>query len=140
MEEIPNVFDTLLRLGNTPLSGVHVQQPAYDRTIRRMQSAAEQGLGEAVPAGYVELLMVTNGVQINAAYFKPSADLVPENLDVPRADVIVLGNAGNVTEFVFDRRDRPFHIINMGFPNERFASFDTFAELLAVVMRGQGVV
>jgi hypothetical protein len=139
MEEIPNVFETLLRLGNTPVSGVHVQRPAYDRTVRRMQYAAERELGERVPDGYVELLLVTNGVQINSAYFTSAAHLVPENQDVPRSEVIALGNAGSVAEFVFDRRDRRFHIINMGFPDERFASFDTFAELLAAVMREQRV-
>jgi hypothetical protein len=34
---------------------------------------------------------------------------------------------------VFDRRDRRFHEINMGYPDERMASFDTFEELLWAV-------
>jgi hypothetical protein len=140
MSETASVFDTLTRLGAERLSGVHLQPPAHGRSIRRMQDEARKELGELVPDEYIALLKVTDGVQINGAYFKSAENLVPENLDVPRVEIIVLGNAGNNSEFVFDRRDRRFHTINMGFADERFASFDTFAELLVTVVREQGVV
>jgi len=42
-----------------------------------------------------------------------------------------------VAEFVFDRRDRKFHTIHMGFPDERYASFETFAEMLTAVLHEQ---
>lgn len=45
-----------------------------------------------------------------------------------------------MAEFVFDRRDRQFHTINMGFTDERFASFDSFGGLLAAVLQEQQVV
>jgi hypothetical protein len=43
----------------------------------------------------------------------------------------------NNAELVFDRRDRKFHTINMGFPDERFATFGTFEELLLTILREQ---
>ncbi len=58
----------------------------------------------------MRLLRLTNGAQINGAFFKEAENLVLENLDVPRAHVIVLGNAGNVDEYLFDTRDRHFHV------------------------------
>jgi hypothetical protein len=85
----------------------------------------------------VRLLRLTNGAQINGAFFKEAENLVLENLDVPRPDVIVLGNAGNVDEYVFDTRDRHFHIVTFGFEDERAASFRTFEELLLRVFRDQ---
>jgi hypothetical protein len=51
-----------------------------------------------------------------------------------------LGNSGNHAEFVFDRRDRKFHTINMGFPDERLATFDRLGELLIAVLREQQVL
>ena len=48
--------------------------------------------------------------------------------------VIVLGNDGNVAEYVFDKRDGRFHTINMGFPDEKFATFDTFEDMLSAVL------
>lgn len=63
-----------------------------------------------------------------------------ENLDVPRPAIIVLGSAGNLDEFVYDRRDAQFHIITMGYPDERIASFDTFDALLEAVLREQQVL
>ncbi|MBL8798445.1 MAG: hypothetical protein JNM56_31410 [Planctomycetia bacterium] len=140
MAEAANALATLARLGDDPLSGVHLQPIAGEAAIRRMQSAARRDLGEPVPDEYAALLRVTNGVQINGAYFKSAEHLVPENLDVPRPEIIVLGTEGNMAEYVFDRRDRRFHTINMGFPDERFASFGSFEELLAAVLHDQQVL
>lgn len=140
MAEACDQLMTLARLGGDPTGSVYLQPAADEAAICRMQTAARRDLGEPVPDEYVALLRVTNGVQINGVYFKSAEHLVPENLDVPRPEVIILGTEGNVAEFVFDRRDRRFHTINMGFPNERFASFGSFAELLADVLREQQVL
>jgi hypothetical protein len=140
MAEAAKVLATLGRQGSDPMSGVYLRSAADEKAIRRMQEAARQHLGEAVPDGYEALLRVSDGAQVNGAYFKPAEHLVPENLDVLRPEVIVLGNSGNTAEFVFDRRDRRFHIINMGFPDERFSSFESFTGLLAAVLCEQQVV
>lgn len=66
-------------------------------------------------------------MQIDNALFKPADQLVPENLDLLCPYCVLLGTAGNLDDFVFDRRDGRFHITTMGFPDERLASFDTFA-------------
>lgn len=65
-----DVVATLARLGSDPLSGVHVQPAADEGAIRRRQELAQRHLGGPVPDEYVALLRVTNGVQINGAYFK----------------------------------------------------------------------
>jgi hypothetical protein len=59
-----------------------------------------------------------------------------ENLGLERAEVVGPGHAGNLALFVFDRRDREFHAINLGFPDKRFETFDSFA-MLATVLREQ---
>jgi len=133
------IQETLTRLARESM-GVYLQAAANETAIRRMQEAARQDLGEAVPEEYAEFLRFSNGVQINNSYFKTAEHLVLENLDVPRPEIIVLGNDGNVAEFVFDRRDRKFHTIHMGFPDDRYASFGTFAEMLTTVLREQQVL
>jgi hypothetical protein len=135
-----DVLETLARLGADPANAVYLQAPATEAAIESMQSDARRDLGEAVPESYVRLLRLTNGVQINGAYFKKAEHLVLENLDVPRPEIIVLGNSGNVEEYVFDRRDRRFHIINMGYPDEQLESFATFEELLVKVMKDEQVL
>lgn len=135
-----DILQTVVRLGHDPLSGVYIQPAADEEAVHRMQIAAQQELGEPVPEGYAELLRVTNGVQINGVYFKSAVNMVPENVCVFRPEILVLGTEGNVAEFVFDRRDRRFHTINIGFPDERFASFDSFAEMLAAVLHEQQVL
>jgi hypothetical protein len=116
---------------------VYLKPPAAENALDQMQAAARQNLGKPVPQAYVALLRVTNGVQINGAFFKSAEDLVPDNLDAERAEIIVLGTEGNVAEFVFGRGDRQFHTINMGFPDERLETFDSFADMLAMVLREQ---
>jgi hypothetical protein len=130
----------LSRLASEPRSTVYLQPPASEAAIAAMQAAASRELGDAVPGGYLALLRASNGLQINGAYFKEAENLVPENLDAPREAVIVLGNQGNVSECVFDRRDGRFHIVAMGAEDERLASFDTFAEMLLAVMRDEQVL
>jgi hypothetical protein len=118
---------------------VYLRPKADEAAIGYLQVAARRDLGEAVPDGYLALLRVTNGVQINGAYFKEAENLVAENLDVPHPEVIVLGNDG-MAEYVFDKRDRRFHMINAGFPDERFSSFGSFEEMLLNVMAEQQVL
>jgi hypothetical protein len=124
------VYETMARLGADPERAVYLRPGASEAAIRNLQRDARQGLGEEVPESFVRLLRLTNGAQINGAFFKEAENLVLENLDVPRPGVIVLGNAGNVDEYLFDRRDRRFHVVNFGFADERLASFQTFEELL----------
>jgi len=131
---LSEVFGVLGRLGKDPASGVHLRTGCSEDALRELQAGAKQHLGAEVPESYVLLLRMTNGVQINGADFKTAEHLVLENLDVPRPEVIVLGNDGNVAEYVFDKRDGRFHTINMGFPDEKFATFDTFEDMLSAVL------
>jgi hypothetical protein len=122
------------------MGGVHLHPPATEATIKAMQKAARRDLGEPVPKAFTKLLRMTNGLQINGAYFESAEHLVLDNIDLSRPEIILLGNAGNVDQYVYDKRDRKFHTIHMGFPNERYASFDTFEELLNTVLREQQVL
>lgn len=130
----------LSELGADPENAVYLRPGASEEAIRTLQVVARKHLGEEVPEAYVRLLRLSNGMQINGAFFKEAENLVLENLDVPRPEIIVLGNEGNMAEYVFDKRDERFHIINMGFPDERFDSFETFEEMLLTVFREQQVV
>jgi hypothetical protein len=132
-----SVYDTLTRLGADPERAVYLRPGAGEAAIRNLQRDARERLGEHVPESFVRLLRLTNGAQINGAFFKEAENLVLENLDVPRDHVVVLGNAGNVDEYVFDTRDRHFHVVTFGFEGERVASFQTFEELLVCVFRTQ---
>ena len=135
-----DAFQAVAQLGADSTAGVDLAPGCDDAIINDMQSAAERELGEPIPQSYVRLLRITNGVQINGAYLKKAEHVVPENLDVPRPEIIVLGEEGNTAEFVFDKRDRQFHVINMGHPDERFASFGTFDEMLLNIMKEQQVL
>ena len=130
----------LARLGMKPGSGVHLNRGCSEDALRELQAGARKHLGEEVPESYVCLLRLTNGMFINGADFKRAEHLVLENLDMTLPEVIVLGNSGNVAQYVFDKRDRRFHIINLGFPDEKFASFETFEDMLSTVLVEQQVV
>lgn len=129
----------LAALRERPPEDVYLNEPADDDALARMQADAMRHLGRAVPGEYELLLRVTNGVQINGAYFKSAEDLVPENIDVAMPEIIVLGNRGNIDHLVYDHRDQRYATINMGFRDERFAVFERFADLLVEVMRLEDV-
>lgn len=133
-------FSLLAWLGGNPRSGVYLRPPCDEATLEHLQTAARRDLDEEVPQSFLRLLRITNGVQINGAYFKEAEILVPENLDLSWPEVIVLGTEGNMVQYVFDRRDREYHTINMGFPDERFASFTTFDAMLLAVLQEQQVI
>jgi hypothetical protein len=132
-----DALPTLVRLG---VEGkVSLAPRATELAIRQMQAAAKRDLQEPVPDAYVALLRIANGIQIQGAFFKEAENLVPENLDINHPEIIVLGNSGNMAYYVFDKRDKRFHTINLGFPDERFESYDSFEEMLIGVMKEQGV-
>lgn len=132
-----DVFPTLIRLGAN--GSVYLPPKASEAAIRRMQEAAKRDLGEPVPDSYVALLKISNGIAIQGACFKEAENLVPENLDLDHKEVIVLGNDGNMAYYVFDKRDRRFHTINLGYPDERFESYDSLEDMLIGVLKEQGV-
>jgi hypothetical protein len=134
-----DVVEQLIRLGRSELSGVHLRLPAAEAAIQQLQSDASRKLGEEIPQSFITLLRVTNGLQINCAYFKEAEHIVLDNLDLFEKNVIFLGN-DSLAQYVFDKRDKRFHTINMGFPDERFASYDTLEEMLAAVLKEQQVV
>lgn len=140
MTDMTAIVQMLAQLGSDPLSGVYLEPPADEATIAQLQTTARRDLGQPVPEAYLNLLRFTNGVQINGAYFKPAEQLVAENLDVHQPAIIVLGTAGNVTEFVYDSRDQQFHTTVFGFRDERLATFSTLAALLMTVLREQQAV
>jgi hypothetical protein len=132
--------DALAALARLGAEGaLYLAPKASEAAIRRMQGAAKRDLGEPVPESYVALLRIANGVQIQGAFFKEAENLVPENLDINHPEIIVLGNDGNMAYYVFDKRDRRFHTINLGFPDERFESYDSFEDMLIGVLKEQGV-
>jgi hypothetical protein len=133
-------LNLLVSLGRSDASGVYLRPPADEDAIAGMQAAAARELGQVVPDSYLALLRVSNGVQINGAYFKEVQNLVAENLDTPRNGVIVLGNDGNTAEYVFDKRDRRYCTVTMGTQDERLASFAKFGEMLSAVMKEQQVL
>jgi hypothetical protein len=135
-----DVFQALYQLGQADGNTVYLQPAASELAISRMQLSAKQELGEPVPPEYEKLLRITNGVQINGAYFKDAHTLVDDNLDLELPEVIVLGNEGNVVHFVFDRRDRHFHTIGFASPGERFESYDSFEEMLIGVLKEQHAI
>ncbi len=132
-------LNLLVCLGKSDASGVYLRPPADEDAIAAMQAAAARELGEALPDSYLALLRMTDGVQINGAYFKEAQNLVAENLDMPRNGIIVLGNDGNTAEYVFDKRDRRYYTITRGTQDERLASFGKFDEMLLAVMKEQQV-
>lgn len=134
------VFETLIGLGDDPTSGVYLEPGCDNNAIGRLQALAVKELKEKLPEGFVRLLRLTNGAQINGAYFKTAEHLVAENLDLALPDVIVLGNSGNVSEFIFDKRDKKFHAVKMGFPDEKLASYESFEALLLAVLKEQQVI
>jgi hypothetical protein len=138
--EMPEtVFENIVGLGQKRLRGVHLRPPCSEAAIRQLQTDAERDLSEEVPRSFIALLRLTNGLQINCAYFKEAEHVVLDNLDVFEEDVIFLGN-DSLAQYVFDKRDKKFHTINMGFPDERFASYETFEEMLAAILKEQQVV
>ncbi len=139
-DPLAEVLELIVELAEDPMRSVFIEPAAHEHAIQRMQRAARRDLGDVVPEAYVALLRVSNGLQLENAVFKCADNLVPENLDVPRPNIIVLGVEGNMAEFVFDRRDRLFHTINLGHPDERFDTFDDLAALLRHVIDEQQIL
>jgi hypothetical protein len=133
-----NALAILKKLGDE--GSVYLNPPATDEAIQQMQRQAAVDLGEALPDAYLAFLRVSNGAQIENAYFKEAENLVPENLDFNLPEVIVLGLDGNTAFYVFDKRDRGYHAINLGSVDERFESYESFEAMLLGVLEEQGVL
>jgi hypothetical protein len=139
MSEMAAMVQRLAALGGDPVHGVYLEPPAAEAALDQLQAAAQRDLGQPIPEAYLSLLRHTNGVQINAAYFTSAEHLVAENLDAHQPEIIVLGTAGNVTAYVYDRRDAQFHTTVFGFYDERLESFSALEEMLAAVLHEQQV-
>ena len=139
MHDLPPLFATLQRLGEDPTSGVVLQPPAYDRAVRRMQERVREETNDAIPDDFVAFLRLANGARIKDAWLKPTSDVGRELRD-PGWTGVVIGGVGTDAECEYDWRDRRYHLVRLTPKRERLGSYATFAELLAAMMLGQGVV
>ena len=105
--------------------------------IKKLQLAAKKEFGVAIPQSFICLLKLSNGIQINTAFFKQAENLIADNLDFKSPEVIVLGNSGNVEAYIFDRRDGKFYAVNIFNFDERFESYATFEAMLSAIMQAQ---
>ena len=105
--------------------------------IEKLQLAAKKEFGVAIPQSFICLLKLSNGIQINTAFFKQAENLIADNLDFKSPEVIVLGNSGNVEAYIFDRRDGKFYAVNIFNFDERFESYATFEAMLSAIMQAQ---
>ena len=143
MEEIESLFATLQRLGEDPTSGVVLQPPAYDRTVRRMQervrTASQEAMrNDAMPDDFVAFLRLANGARIKSAWIQPASDVGRELRDFGVTSAVI-GGVGTDAECEYDWRDRRYHLVGLTPAREHLASHGTFAELLVALMREQGV-
>jgi hypothetical protein len=140
MKSSGNTLQILVSLARKEKSGVYLRLGCGSEQIKTLQLSAREKLHMEIPADYIQFLQCSNGAQIDNAYFKEAENLVLENLDLARPGILTLGNAGNVDEYIYDSRDERFHIVNMGFPDERHRSFQEFGDLLLAIMMQQGVI
>src|SRR5258706_13598790 len=105
-----------------------------------MQAGGVRELGCQVPEAFVRLVRLSNGLQINNAYLKKAEHLVPDNLDSQYRHAIILGDAGNVDEYIYDMQDHQFHTAPMGFPDERYATFLTLEDMILAILQQQQVL
>jgi hypothetical protein len=137
--ESGSAFEDLVRLGASH-PAVWLKPPCHEGAIKKLQEDSKRELGNEVPSSYIDLLRISNGMQLNGAFFNNAENLVLDNLDAEREEIVILGYEGNMAWFVFDKRDGRYHTINMGYPDERFSSYDTFNEMLLAVLKEQQII
>ena len=132
---LPNAFALLSALSREPLSAIYLKPGCDEIVIDRLQQSARLSLGGDIPEGFIRMLRFTNGLQVDSSHFTNASMLVAENLEIAYSpQIILLGNRGNVDDYIFDRKDRQYHVSSLGYPQERWASFPSFEELLLSIL------
>jgi len=144
MRDLPSLFARLQQLAEDPASGVVLQPPAYDRAVRRMQERVQTASQEAMrndrmPDDFVAFLRLANGARIKEAWVSPWSDVGRELRD-PGWTGVVVGGVGTDAECEYDWRDGRYHLVRLTPARTRLGAYASFAELLAAMMLGQGVV
>lgn len=122
---------------NDPFYKDYLNSGASNTEIKKLQSAAKQKLGIAIPESFIRLLKISNGIQIDGVFFKKAENLIAENLDLESREVVVLGNSGNVEAYIFERRDRKFYTVNIFDFDEKLESYATFEAMLLAIIQKQ---
>lgn len=144
MHDLPSLFATLQRFGEDPNSGVVLRTPAYDRAVRRMQERVRWESHEtrsitAMPDDFVAFLRLADGARLKDAWVLPASDVGRELRD-PGWTSVVVGGVGTDAECEYDWRDGRYHLVRLTPARTRLGSYANFAEVLAALMLGQGLV
>ena len=133
-----DVFNTISRLAAAENNGVYLRPACSGEILKELQIAAHRSIGESFPGAVISLFALSDGCQINNAYFYKAQNLL-DALNRQCGGMFVPGD-DETAYLMFDSEDRRFQIILEGATDEKFKSFDTFEELLLRVMKEQAVI
>jgi hypothetical protein len=138
-----NVFDRMQQIMKRG-DAVYLEKPLVSGQIEALRNQVLEQLSDQVPAGYLTLLKLTDGVQINNAVIHNGKDFLEENSELraqfPKyRQYLSLGYQGNMDRYLFNKGARRFEVTNFFNPEEVVDAFDSFEALLAYLLKRQEV-
>ncbi|RZU48026.1 hypothetical protein EV700_0997 [Fluviicoccus keumensis] len=131
------MMEVLARLSDIAEQGiedVYLNDPVSSELLEATKLQVLTGVGFPMPDEYATFLSVFDGVQIGNAIFLGTQELVPLTKDAGYEGCLVLGNSGNHTEYVYEEAVGCYRAINLGHRDEVLSSFDSFSDLLCVLI------
>lgn len=123
-------------------AGVYFSAPCTEAEIALSVEQSQALLGHNLPEGYVELLRMSNGVQIDNAVIESASAVIELNTELRAtnpeyAGYLVLGYQGNMEHYVFNHSKTTFQTVNFFSVGDVFETYASFNELLSGIVNAQ---
>jgi hypothetical protein len=141
---IPEIMTILAKLAQLERNdaGVYFSTPCSEAEIALTREQSQVLLGHNLPEGYIELLRMSNGVQINNAVIESASAVIELNTELRATNqeyvgYLVLGYQGNMEHYVFNHARKTFQTVNFFSVGEVFETYVSFNELLSGIINAQ---
>lgn len=123
-------------------ASVYFSTPCTEAEITLSLEQSQVLLGHNLPESYVELLRMSNGVQINNAVIESASAVIELNTALRAtnpeyAGYLVLGYQGNMEHYVFNHAKKAFQTVNFFSVGDVFETYASFNELLSGIVKAQ---
>ena len=123
-------------------AGVYFSTPCTENEIALTCEQSQIRFGQNLPEDYIELLRISNGIQINNAVIESANLLIESNSELRASnpeyvDYLVFGYQGNMEHYVLNHAKKAFQTVNFFSVTDVFASYASFDELLSSIANAQ---
>ena len=141
-----DVYTRIEEASRSGVAAVYLRQPCDAASLELLNHRLQSKLGEKSAEWYLNLLRLTDGLQIDNSLFESADDFIETNLEHRAMNAVfnrylILGHKGNVDMYVYDkeRAEQQFCVVGFYSVQDVYQEYSSIEKLLVSLLDAESV-